>query len=87
MVASITRIQHAFNFLINNNVYVTVVPNYWNSAASSKDLLASYLYVMILYCVLLKRHQHTLVSPVFSCGAASLLVSVGVTVLSLWYLC
>jgi hypothetical protein len=59
MVASISEFSLLLIFSWMQFLFVTVVPKYLNFAAFSKDLLAN-LYIVVLSCNLVMKHDHTL---------------------------
>jgi hypothetical protein len=56
MVASVTRIQSAHNFLLNQFWFVTVIPTYLNWYSFKRSVC--YIYVQILTSILVLRHRH-----------------------------
>jgi len=58
MIANISEFHYALNFSINDIRFVMVFPRYMNCSKISKDLL--YSYVVILSCILIRRHDHIL---------------------------
>jgi hypothetical protein len=60
MVASIIQIQCAFNFLMNEILICYCCSHIFELCYIFKGSIITYLYAMILPCIVVTRHQHIL---------------------------